>query len=560
MKNLYMLMATALLATAATAATPVRKTIHRAAPKVTTPATRSLYKAHALSSDNVYTPTVDTLISNQPTGTLHANQYRSGVSFVNNMGYVEKDIARDGIVSHIVEAEDGKTVYIYNPLCAFSTKAWIKGTRTVGDTIEVKLPQYLTHYDNPEMGDDSFLFRMRPVKNDDNQLTFLPDDDQTVKFTWRNDTLAFVNTTADSRILGMATTAGEWGGFGDYVWQQTSFDATTIQPSSTEGKQKYAMEYLESGQVYGRIKDVVFEGNKVYIQGMDPTLPEAWIVGEINGKEAIFKGDQYLGIDPKSETFRFFEPAAVNRVEFGEGEDDYYLEVTGLADEMTLTYNADTKSLSSEDVMLINQGKNALNALYTYEEPDFSFWQEEAIQPEAVTELAYDRYDESVGYGVIRFIPYEYAYNEETKDYDRLLDTRNMYYNIYIDDQLYAFTPDQYFGLDKVMTDIPFDYSDQLDFVVYGGQYNIMTHFKNEVKYIGVQVVYNVAGQQLKSDIAYIGGDGNEINPDDVQGINQTTVSLNKASNVLYDLTGRRVVRPVKGGIYINANGKKLVK
>lgn len=157
MKNLYMLMATALLATAATAATPVRKTVHRVAPKVTTPATRSLYKAHALSSDNVYTPTVDTLISNQPAGTLHANQYRSGVSFVNNMGYVEKDIARDGIVSHVVEAGDGKTVYIYNPLCAFSTKAWIKGTRTVGDTIEVKLPQYLTHYDNPEMGDDSFL-------------------------------------------------------------------------------------------------------------------------------------------------------------------------------------------------------------------------------------------------------------------------------------------------------------------------------------------------------------------------------------------------------------------
>ena len=29
MKNLYMLMATALLATAATAATPVRKTVHR---------------------------------------------------------------------------------------------------------------------------------------------------------------------------------------------------------------------------------------------------------------------------------------------------------------------------------------------------------------------------------------------------------------------------------------------------------------------------------------------------------------------------------------------------
>ena len=80
------------------------------------------------------------------------------------------------------------------------------------------------------------------------------------------------------------------------------------------------------------------------------------------------------------------------------------------------------------------------------------------------------------------------------------------------------------------------------------------------MKYIGVQVVYNVAGQQLKSDIAYIGGDGNEINPDDVQGINQTTISLDKGNNVLYDLTGRRVVRPVKGGIYINANGKKLVK
>lgn len=561
MKNLYALMAAALLATAATAATPVRKTLHRTAPKVTTPVTQSRYKAYAATGDKVYTPTVDSLIYNQPDGTRHKNQYRTGVSFVNNMGYVEQDVARDGIISEVVEAEDGKTIYIYNPLCAFAANAWIKGTRTVGDTIEVKLPQYITHYSNPEMGDDALLFRMHAVKNSDEQMTFVPDDDQTIKFTWRNDTMTFVNTTTDSRIIGMGTTSGEWGGFGDYVWQQTSFNGTRIHPASTEGVQKYAMEYLESGQLYGRVKDVVFEGNKVYIKGIDPVMPTSWIVGEINGNEAVFKGHQFLGAEYESGMYHFFEPAAVDREVFGDGDDDYFLNVTGLADEMTLTFDTEHKTLKSEDVMLINQGKNNLNEAYTFEEPEFSPWHEEAIQPEAVTDLQYTPYDESVGYGLISFIPYEYAYNEDTEAYDRLLDTRNMFYNIYIDDQLYAFTPDKYYALANEITDIPFDFTDNFDFIIYGGQYNIMTHFTNEVKYIGVQVVYNVAGQQLKSDITYIGGDGNEIDPSEVAGINHTTLTTpNKANNVLYDLTGRRVVRPLKGGIYINAAGKKVVK
>ena len=176
MKNLYVTLATALLT--ATVATAQPK-CHFTGRTLTTQgkAMNRLFKQqgstllkqqskrtnivlHALDDEAqvVYTPTVDSLISQQPAGTLHDNYYRSGTCFINNMGYVERDVVKDGLVSRVVEAADGKTVYIYNPLCAYTSKAWIKGTRTQGDTIEVKLPQYLVHYDDAEKGDDAYMF------------------------------------------------------------------------------------------------------------------------------------------------------------------------------------------------------------------------------------------------------------------------------------------------------------------------------------------------------------------------------------------------------------------
>lgn len=574
MKNLYVTLATALLT--ATVATAQPK-CHFTGRTLTTQgkAMNRLFKQqgstllkqqskranivlHALDDEAqvVYTPTVDSLISQQPAGTLHDNYYRSGTCFINNMGYVERDVVKDGLVSRVVEAADGKTVYIYNPLCAYTSKAWIKGTRTQGDTIEVKLPQYLVHYDDAEKGDDAYMFKLKPVKGE-NGYTFVPDDDQTARFTWRNDTLSFVNTTKDSKLLGMCTPKGEWSGNGDYVWSQTPFVGTMVQPADAQAATTYAMEYVESGQEYGRIKRVTIEGNEVFVAGLDPQLPNAWIKGTINGSEVTFKGHQFLGIDSATETFRFFEPAATNRVDF---DNDYYIDIVGLADEMSLTYDADAQTFEAakEDVMLVNQGYKALNQAYAYEAPIMQPWTEQPATPDAVDQLAYTPYDESAGYGLISFIPMEYKYNEETEEYDELLDANKMYFNVFVDGQLMTFKPADYWALDADMTNIPFDFTDNYDFVPYYGQYNIRTHFTTPCTHIGVQVVYTGGGEVHKSPVVYIGGDGNEVDDDVVAGVNQVETKGAKPV-VYYDLQGRRVMQPTKG-LFITSDGRKVVR
>lgn len=552
-------LATALLtATTATAQTAQRPRAH--AVRVTAPqAQRANIQLHAVANEanTTYTPTVDTLISQQPAGTLHDNYYRTGTCFVNSMGYVQQDVVRDGILSRVVEAQDGKTLYIYNPLCAYSSKAWIKATRTVGDTIEVKLPQYIVHYDNAEQGDDAYLFKLKPIKGDEG-YTFIPDDDQTAKFIWRNDTLTFINTTKDSKILGMCTPQGEWSGNGDYVWTQAPYTGTLTQPTDPTKAQTYAMEYVESGQGYGRIKRVVFEGDQVYVAGIDPQLPNAWIKGTREGDQITFNGHQFLGIDPKTETFRFFEPAATDLVTEG---DDSYVDIVGLADDITLTYDANEQSFETDvnDILLVNQGYRTLNQAYTYEGPIFSPWTEEPATPDPVEQLTYEPYDATAGYGLITFIPSEYLYDAEAEEYDQLLNADKMYFNIYIDGQLQTFRPTDYWALDSAMTNIPFDFTDNYDFIPYYGMYNIRTHFAQPCTHIGVQVVYAAGGEVRKSRITYIGGDGNEVDDATIAGITnaQAGTAASSVPTTYYDLQGRRVMHPHKG-LYITNTGRKV--
>lgn len=484
------------------------------------------------------TTTTAPIIDAQPEGKLHANLYFSGESFVDMMGY-EAQLPFDGIWGKIVEAPDNKTIYINNPIGAYYSDAWIKGERTTGDTIEVKLPQQFVHEEYDGMSNDAWLYKLVPVKveqDGETYTTFKPDStSQTVKYVWRNDSIVLVNTTQDSKLLGMCTEAGEWYGYGDYVQQYTVFDQQPVAPKDETKATQMSITYYDSGQMYGRVKKAVREGNDIYIAGLNKNIPSGWAKGTISGNKATFSGHQYMGLDTVTASYAFFEPVSRSMVWDSEIGDS--IESLTLADAITFDYDADKGTLSTDSTFVANQGYKMFNQVFTYDGATIEPWTEKAATPLAVdaSTMSYMPFSEEYGYGLLAFAPSEF----DADGY--ILDANKLYYSIYLDDDVLTIDPDDYTLFPYETTEIPFTYSDMLDFVNYAGMWQVYT-FVTGIDRIGVQMIYKGGGEVRKSAITYISA--TDEDPSAVSNVAQT----GKVAGVTYtDLSGRRVSRPGKG-------------
>lgn len=552
MRHLYTAFAAALIAssaaTAQTAATrnvrltPTKQAIALAKKSNFRPAVKLGSTAASGKHFNVASTTGTTttapIINAQPEGKLHANLYFSGESFVDMMGY-EAQLPFDGIWGKIVEAPDNKTIYINNPIGAYYSDAWIKGERTTGDTIEVKLPQQFVHEEYDGMSTDAWLYKLVPVKveqDGETYTTFKPDStSQTVKYVWRNDSIVLVNTTQDSKLLGMCTEAGEWYGYGDYIQQYTAFDQKPVAPKDETKATQMSITYYDSGQMYGRVKKAVREGNDIYIAGLNENIPSGWAKGTISGNKATFSGHQYMGLDTVTASYAFFEPVSHSMVWDSEIGDS--IESLTLADAITFAYDADKGTLSTDSTFVANQGYKMFNQMFTYDGATIEPWTEKAATPLAVdaSTMSYMPFSEEYGYGLLAFAPSEF----DADGY--ILDANKLYYSIYLDDDVLTIDPDDYTLFPYETTEIPFTYSDMLDFVNYAGMWQVYT-FVTGIDRIGVQMIYKGGGEVRKSAITYISA--TDEDPSAVSNVAQT----GKVAGVTYtDLSGRRVSRPGKG-------------
>lgn len=552
MRHLYTAFAAALIASSAATAqnaatrnvrlTPNKQAIALAKKSNFRPAVKLGSTAASGKRFNVASTTGTTttapIIDAQPEGKLHANFYFSGESFVNMMGY-EAQLPFDGIWGKIVEAPDNKTIYINNPIGAYYSDAWIKGERTTGDTIEVKLPQQFVHEEYDGMSNDAWLYKLVPVKveqDGETYTTFKPDStSQTVKYVWRNDSIVLVNTTQDSKLLGMCTEAGEWYGYGDYIQQYTVFDQQPVAPKDETKATQMSITYYDSGQRYGRVKKVVREGNDIYIAGLNKNIPSGWAKGTISGNKATFSGHQYMGLDTVTASYAFFEPVSRSMVWDSEIGDS--IESLTLADAITFAYDSDKGTLNTDSTFVANQGYKMFNQVFTYDGATLEPWTEKAATPLAVdaSTMSYMPFSEEYGYGLLAFAPSEF----DADGY--ILDANKLYYSIYLDDDVLTIDPDEYKLFPYETTEIPFTYSDMLDFVNYAGMWQVYT-FVTGIDRIGVQMIYKGGGEVRKSAITYISATNED--PSAVSNVAQT----GKVAGVTYtDLSGRRVSRPGNG-------------
>lgn len=487
------------------------------------------------------------LIEKQPEGTLYENYYgeETGLSVFWSQIYTA---TIDGAAEHFVVADNGD-VYIKNAMSTLRPDTWIKGHKTVGDTIAVTFPQ---NYLKQEMRDeetneptgeyeDYYLWRMIEEYTSPNEATLIPDTTtQTIRYVLRNDSLIRIDDyfSDEPVYLGLATLDGEWVGYADYLSQYSKLSETPVQLPASATVGNYQIDfYNKDGQFDSRVIKVAYDGNDVYFGNLYDNMPDAWAKGKIDGKKITFTGKQYLGVDKSIDYHAFFTPAGYESIYYPEY--DYSIDSTYFKDQITFDYNPLIKTIRSDSMFIVNGGRNDIYELAIYDSIYAKPWVEKPGTPKAPEIYEFYAYDEEYGWGAIQM------WVEKNSTDDVFLNPKNLYYNVFFDDEKYTFTPDAYRALTEEMTDVPIDFTENND-IMKDGSTRAIYFYVEGFETIGVQELYKDGDTEYRSEMAKysVDEDGNitAINNKNVDDFSRTLKGVSYT-----DISGRTISKPNKG-------------
>lgn len=487
----------------------------------------------------------DEMITKQPEGQLYHNWYQYTEGYYVFWGYV-LSAYNDGNAEDFVIADDNKTVYLKNPISNLLTNTWIKGYKAEGDTIAFDLPQKVYQEEDEDGVYNYSAYRMNLTVVDDpdqgSYKTYIPDaNSQTIKFVLRNDSL--FKTDPDVIIgLGADDSDGAWTGYGDWVNQNHKVKEIPDAPSNPSAADKYLISYQTADSTADfQPAKVAFEGNDVYLGGINPNMPDAWVKGKLNDNKVTFDKVAYLGVDTVTQAHTYFIPAGRKRVVEIYDDEEYPYDSVYAEKNIVFDYDAKAKTLKSEGGFIVNKGILDINQQKEYFNPSVAPWAETAGTPAAPTIYDYMAYDDDYGYGGIQF-----SLDKTTAD-GNFLDPAKLYYNVYLDDEKYTFYTDEYPEFKEDMTDIPYSYNGQD--VTSSDDMHIFYFYTTGFEKMGIQEVYiDEDGKRYPSEIAWISADGTTTAIKNATSAKDTFVK-----NVTYtDLSGRKVNRPAQG-IYIKS-------
>lgn len=129
------------------------------------------------------------------------------------------------------------------------------------------------------------------------------------------------------------------------------------------------MSYTTEGWTSYNIQDytqVAFDGNDIYVKGIAMWFPEAWLKGTIQGNKVVFASGQFVGEDE-------YGPEYIIATVDGEN----------VAPEFTFDYNAETKTLTLGEYLVVESAKKDEIYAYGYWQ-GLTIYQGEIIVPEPV--------------------------------------------------------------------------------------------------------------------------------------------------------------------------------
>ena len=473
-------------------------------------------------------------IMDVPSGTLHDNMYASSFAYGLGWGDAYTQIV-DGGIGKVVEGDDGN-LYIYNPISQgyiwFSILPWIKAEPTGDGNYVVRLPQiYII-----DAGDPYYAYCMH---YDEDEGMPVVEDEGEIEFTWQDGVL----TQLGDKFIGLCDATADWFYMADQhiVYAPQTDEAITM----PEGLniQSYTMTYLSDPTDLSKTKETVvsvaIDGQDIYMGNLNNNNPDSYIKGTLAGGKATFPTRQYLGVDAyyNGHIYVLTGEAYVDTETYGSPVFNY-----NLNDEIVFDVDEDARNIVAQwpAAMITNVGPSTLSIISDYVAPALTAFDEVPAVPAAPIFTVEDiTVNTSSGWSVLHFtIP--------TVDVDgNKLNENKLFYNIYLDDEVFTFDPETYIGLSSAMTDIPYKFEDNINFDIYmsNGRHTVYI-YTNDYDKAGVQSIYTAGDQVNRSEIVY-------VNNPSSSGINEVTTTAQVINTRYYDLTGRELSKAPLTGLYL---------
>ena len=443
----------------------------------------------------------------------------------------------------IVWCSNGE-VYIQNPVANYSTGTYAKGTYADGK-ITVELPQCIgSYYDTDGNMKDMYLNKLEEVEQDgekyymicypeDNYLEYDVDDDGNVKLNLGNSADYDVTTGNNPKYLVGVTYSNEphalqvWSGYGDTFETWNIIDnGEPVTPPADAVMQEWAFETLGKKSIV----QVAVDGNDIYVDGFTSYMKGYWFKGTMEDGKITFPTNQYMG---KNEWDQFYYFMAARIFVDETSEWNQYEPI----DKVTLVYNPETGMYTAQEdeTFIVSMSNEYISATAIAENP--SMWQQtpemfkaKPLNPSLTNCL------NNPGISTLEWdIP-----NENEKG--AILSGNKMYYNLYVDGELYTFTPEEYPLFTEPTTDVPYEASNYYDIYVYNTSHTI---------YVKKDIAETVALQSF-----YVDEDGTKYASDLVTenvldtGIGKVEGGKQAISTEYFNLSGVKTTRPA-AGMYI---------
>lgn len=422
------------------------------------------------------------IISEQPEGELRTYQ-RSGGAMYSFWGYLFSTY-QDGGAMQMVFADDGKTVYLKDPISQAAAGTWVRAELSDdGKTLTMPLNQHIIFYDDYGYG---LITAWVDVAIDDNgnivatanpeikEATFTIGDDGTISL---NGSSGDVNSFTGSGIGLIYDDDFTWAAYLDWESVYTPFDATPVELPDGAVLEDFSMKYIDgNGSPAGKMVKVAMMDNDVYVQGFSSLVPDGIMKGTLNGDKVVFPSDQYIGIGNSL----FLSMAGIDA--------DYYL-----LENLEFDYDAATRTMTASNILAVVAGESVQE---TYSQPVIAPYFDHAATPANPEVIDFVDQGELGGYNYGSF-------HVPTVDTEgNFINPNDLYYRIYFDDdELFTFGPDEYPYVEDFMTDVPYNYTEGYDFGVGGASvYFYETGFQR----VGIQSVFRGGGEEHVSDIVYM--------------------------------------------------------
>ena len=421
------------------------------------------------------------IISQQPDGELK-EYYRTSTGYYNNFGTLTH-VDVDGYVGKVV-FDDRKRVYFYNIFSKVYNYAWLRGNID-GNIIRIDMPQAAYETLNLDENDRYYytVYYANKVKVNDDGFE-LDSEKNYIELEVMEDG-SIVQRGDD--MIALCDENGDWLWYGDTHLNYQVFDSTIPTAPKTAVTEEWK---LFSGNMAETV-NVSIEGDRMYVDHINPEMPEAVAMGVIEGDKVRFATDQYLG--QNGAYYSFFKSAAWGEI-YDDRYDTYYEDYKA-TDEIVFDYDTARKRLKSSEAFLLNYGKSDVFYKIDYDKPSIKFIKTptEATKPLGAEFVSVTPYSPSKGWG-------EAVFNLPQEDVNGdVLSPSQLTYQLYFDGELKSFGPDQYERLVREMDTFGYNFTDDWDIFVDGSKHTF--YFYDDINTIGVKVINTFGGKSVESDI-----------------------------------------------------------